>query len=326
MAEKLENKELTLDGLLKHISHKSFFGFYVFHGDEIGLMKTYIEQMSKASGKEIKWCDSIQEVIARAGRNTLIPESYIYLVQDDKSLFSNKNAPKLLRGIKTNIIISIYTKINKTSKLYKDHKDQFVPFSSLPAEILYNTLISKRINLNKNNGIRLAEVCQCSYSLICNEIDKINTYIDFCKSNGDNINADEAFLLCLSGGAIYQPIGDITFQLVDAIVARQDPRKMERLLLQAKLIQEPPLLTLSLLYNRYRNLMIYSGLQDKENNVEKQTGFTFHEVRSCAYNSKKYEFDELIDIVKGIQELEYGIKTGGIKEEYALNYFIAKYI
>ena len=326
MAEKSEIKELTLDGLLKHISHKSFFGFYVFHGEEIGLMKTYIAQISKASGKAIKWCDSIQEVIARATRNTLIPESFIYLVQDDKSLFSNKNAPKLFRGIKTNIIISIHTKISKTSKLYKDHKDQFVPFSTLPPEILYNTLISKKLSLNKGNGIKLAEACQCSYSLICNEIDKIKTYMDFCKSGGQKITPDEAFLICLSGGAIYQPIGDITFQLVDAIVSRQNPRKMENLLLQAKLIQEPPLLTFSLLYNKYRNLMIYKGLQDKEHDVEKQTGFNHNEIRSCEYNSKQYEFVELIEIVKGIQELEYAIKTGGMKEEYALSYFIAKYI
>ena len=311
--------------ILKHqIQTNSPSNFYIFVGDEIGQMRLYWNQIASKRNLEIEWMDSLQMLLMRVSKNSLISSSKLYIIQDDRTFSSNPKLWEVVpKKLKSNILIMVYTKLDKKSKLRK--LNSCVVFEKLPAETLSNHIM-KIVPLSKQSAMQLAEVCELSYDRCLLEADKIKCYMNYRESCDSPITADQALRLLLSEGAIYQPIGDITFNLVEAIVSRKNPKHIETLMIQAKQIQEPPLLTLSLLYNKYRALLLVKSLGNNTEDAATKTGLNNYEVKSALYSISRYELWELESIVKGIQELEYAVKTGGIKEEMALDYFVAKFI
>lgn len=304
----------------------SLYNFYVFTGTETAIMRQYITRISVTAKKPVEWVESLQECLLRISRSVLVAAPKLFIVQDDRMFLSRPNLwSKMPSLLKKHTLILIYSKFDGRSKFVKQHEAVCVAFNKLPAETL-SKYIMKKINLTETNAKSLAEVCECSYDRVLQEIDKIQAYADYRATTDSPITVDQAFRLCLSEGVIYRPIGDITFELVDAIVSRRDLNKIETLLIQAKLIQEPPLLTLSLLYNKYRSIMIYKSLGNDTENASERSGLTSSEIRTAKYNQSVYTLEELKNIVYSIQELEYGIKTGGIREDAAIDYFIAKYL
>lgn len=315
---------MDLFELKKQIQTKALYNYYIFAGEETGIMNIYINHINSICKLPVEKCDTVQSVYERIKKPGLVSNSKLFIVMDDKSFMKNEKLWKLVpKLIKSNRLILIYTKIDKRGKFFK--QNDYVPFNPLTSEVLAK-YICKDIKLSESNARILAEVCECSYNRCCQEVDKIKSYIDYRKSVNDEVTPDMAFRLMLNDGTIRKPIGDITFDVVDAIMDRNNIAKIEKLMDQVKAKQEPRLLLLSLLYTNFRNLFIVQSLGNNSVDYEKVTGLTKFQINQARRNIGKYDIRELRAAMDIIQEMEYGVKAGLIEENFSLDYLIAQII
>ena len=95
--------------------------FYIFTGEEEGIMDIYIRQICKKLGLTIKWADSIQEVSKQLNLKSLVKVRYLYLVRQDNAFKQEEKLWEMLKnGISGQHIILIQPEIDKrSSKFYK---------------------------------------------------------------------------------------------------------------------------------------------------------------------------------------------------------------
>lgn len=297
--------------------------FYIFAGEETGLMKVYINQIAKRSGKAIEYIDTVQNAYQRIVRSALVSEPKLFVVMDDKSFFKAEKLWHTLQSkVKNNILLLLYTKADKRSKFFKSM--DYVPFNPLVPEVLAK-YIMKAVPLSEAAARSLATVCECSYNRCLQEADKINAYIGYRQSINDPVTADLAYRLLLNDNVIYRPIGDVTFSIVDSIMNRNDVANIEQNLIKMKTVNEPRLLLLSLLYNNFRNLLLYQQCTDK-NNVESLTGLTKMECNVARNRVGRYSDNELLRAMSIIQDLESGVKLGKIDEPIVIDYLVAQIV
>lgn len=132
---------------------------------------------------------------------------------------------------------------------------------------------------------------------------------------------DEAFEILLKDGTIYQPSYDAIFDLVDAILDRKVNRSF-KLLQYSYDVGEATMVMLSVLYNNAKAVLqvqTYDG-----NNLSSATGLTGWQIKNAKCHINKYTDEELTDMLKLIQKIECGIKTGLISDEYAMSYLLVK--
>lgn len=307
--------------LKTQIQNNSLYNFYLFVGEELGIMKIYLNQISNCLNKPLEWQDSIRNCLHTIQRSSLLASPKVYVVQDDSTFLKSEKLQKnISRNLKDNTLILIYTKADKRSKFWKNA--DYVKFNPLNPEMLAN-YIMKSVKLSTSNAVHLANICNCSYDRCLLEADKINQYTNYRNKIGENISADQAFRELLSEGVIYQPIPDITFKLVDAIMNRSNISEIQKYLILAKEKNEPKLLLVSLLYTNFRNLYMYQSLSDRDKDPQKRTGLTSFELRSAKYRLGNYSDSELLRAMKILQSLEYGVKSGEIFEAIILDYFVA---
>lgn len=315
---------MDLFELKKQIQTGALYNYYIFAGEETGIMNIYINQIDRICKLPIEKCDTVQAVYERIKKPGLVSNNKLFIVMDDKSFMKNEKlwsiVPKMVRG---NRLILIYTKIDKRGKFFK--QNDYVAFNPLPSEIL-GKYICKDIKLSESNARILADICECSYNRCLQEVDKIKSYLGYRESINDAVTPDMAFRLMLNDGTIRKPIGDITFDVVDAIMDRNNVAKIEKLMQQVKAKHEPRLLLLSLLYTNFRNLFIVQSLGSSCSDYEKVTGLTKFQINQARRNLGKYDIRELRAAMDIIQEMEYGVKVGLIEEEFSLDYLIAQIV
>ena len=129
------------------------------------------------------------------------------------------------------------------------------------------------------------------------------------------------FQQLLKQGVIYQPIGDITFLFTDAILTR-NRANTAKYLLQAKAIGESEVLTLSVLYNGFKQILMVQGLGKDQSEPSKRTGLTPWQVKMAKEKQGHYSIPELVNALKVIRFVEKGIKTGAIDADVAVEYVI----
>lgn len=315
---------MDLFELKKHIQGRMIRNFYVFAGEETGIMKIYVDQIAKTINLPIERLDTVQSVYQRTHRASLVRSSTLFVVQDDKGFMKDEKLwGKMSQILKGNYLVLIYTKLDKRSKFFKQM--DYVPFNPMTPEVLAKYII-KATPISEPSARGLAEICECSYNRCLQEADKINTYISYRESIGDSITPDMAYRLLVNEGAIHKPIGDITFEVVDAIMDRNSLPEIERCLKNVKAKSEPRLLLLSLLYNNFRNLLMCQTTGPDNPDIQALTGLTAFELNASKRRVGRYSNGELLRAMSLLQELEYGVKTGTVEEAFSLDYFIAQVI
>lgn len=316
---------MDLAELKKHIHTRTIHNFYVFAGEEVGIMKEYINQISKVIDKPVEYIDSVSALVERVSRAGLVSRHKVYVVYEDKSFLKAESLwTRLPASVKKDNVILIYPKPDKRNRFFKSCEKFVVTFNLFAPQSLAH-FIMKKVSMNEPNATQLAQICECSYSRCMQECDKINSYIGYRQSVSDPITPDMAFRLLLNSGAIYQPIGDITFEVIDDIMARTDVKRIEKRLFQVRTIQEPRLRLFSLLYNNFRALVMYMSLPDKSK-ADTEAGMSKRDIFVAQKYSNRYSLAEAIRALELIQSIEFGIKTGTIPEEISLDYFIAQVI
>lgn len=301
---------MEINALKAQIKSGEFDKYYIFHGEEHQVMKIYIQKMAEKTKADIQYIDSIFDLMAQTKSKSLIKQTHVYIIMDDKEFLSNEKAWTAFQGVKDSIVIFYYTKADKRLKFWKHFKDRAVEFQKLEERILVK-YIQKEIDLSEENCKKLIEICESDYSRILLEIDKIKQYSEGNPTLIRNVE-NNAFEMLIKDGTVYVPAKDAIFDFVAAVLDRNVILAYE-LLEQSYGVGEANLTLLSVLYNSAKTL-----LQVQSSKNYKELGLNGFSVKNVLPYKNRYTNGELVKMMKLIRTSEKGIKTGEIPDDISV--------
>jgi DNA polymerase III delta subunit len=304
----------------KQITSKGIDKCLLLFGEETAIMDIYLSKIYKTLDVEVVRPETMREAFSRMTQKTLDKKPRCFVVRDDMDFFKDEKIwARVFNEAEKgkDYLIVIYSSMDKRSKFYKQHTEKLIEFAKLNSEML-STYIDKLLpGLDAQDRIRMAEICDCSYSRILLECDKVKHFVSANKKY-DNQSALEHLI---TSGVIYQPIGDITFKFTDAILTRNF-RDTGLYLQQARQKQEPEIMVLSILYNSFKQILMVQGLGRDQSDACKRTGLTAWQVKLAKEKEGHYTLPQLVNALKVIRFVEKGIKTGQIDSDISLEYAI----
>lgn len=317
---------MELAQLMQHLAGGTNIPHYmIWYGEEQKIIDMYLDRI-KSFYKPVH-CESVSFVVNQLRVKSLDKSNKIYIVTEDEEYRKNEqawqNVKEMLNKSK-HILLLRYAGVNKKLKFYTQQKESFTEFVHLQPDIL-TSYIQKDIDLSDSNCEKLISMCGNDYGRILLEMDKIwqlrSSIFSHLEKGRDIIEADEAFDILIKQGAIYSEIGDITFELTNAVLGGYPDKAIQKLD-EAKRKGEPTLRIISILYDGFRNLVSYNALGKDKKDAGKRTGLTGWQIKQCIDLNGGYSMKELIRNMMLCQRVESGIKTGTIEEEIALEYCI----
>lgn len=315
---------MKITDLMQEIKTHKFKGYHTFFGDEYAVMNIYISMIEKC-GYHLKYVDTISQVLNDIRKKSLTNEKFLYIVFDDSTFQKAEEKWEQVKEIMNHskhLLIGKYPKIAKTTKFYKQNEDCTVEFEKLSKDVLVKYIKKDLPELKEKYCEELVEICEYDYGRILLEINKIKTYRETTYDRDDYKDTfDTCYKKLLSQNIIHRGIGDITFKLTDAVLLG-DLKQSEKYLYQAKQKGEPTLMILSILYDTFRNMLLVQGLGKDKHNASERTGLTGWQVHNVMSKIGGYTINELINNLRIIQKVEFGIKSGTIEESFAMDYTI----
>lgn len=310
---------MELSNLMKCLATGEGLPHYmIWYGEEQKIIDMYLDRI-ETFYKPVH-CESVSFVVNQLRVKSLDKSNKIYIVTEDEDFRKNEqawnNVKEMLNKSKY-ILLLRYANVNKKLKFYTQQKESFTEFVHLQPDIL-TQYIQKDISLSDENCEKLISMCGNDYGRILLEIDKINQYLD---GKRKDIFPNDAFRLLCEQGAIYSEIGDITFELTNAVLGGYPDKAIQKLD-EAKRKGEPALRIASILYEGFRNLVSYNALGKDKKDASKRTGLTGWQIKQCIDLNGGYSMKELIRNMMLCQKVEAGIKTGTIDDSIALDYLI----
>ena len=313
---------MELMELMEKISSCNIPHYSIFFGDEQKIVDDYIQRIRNSLDNNYISCESVQAVLNITRRKTLDKRCRIFTVIDDFNFMKNEDAWELVRkqfNKSKDYLIIRYNTLSKKEPFYKKNKQFFVQFSHLSNEVLHMYVSRILSDLNEENISKLIDYCDNDYGRILLECDKINQYRQSCNIKDKFIN--ECFLELDKQGLFYKQIGDITFELTNAVLGGYPDTAIKKLE-ESKRKGESAMMIASILYSGFRNLLAYQGLGNNKTDVMKRTGMTKGELYGCTKNVGGYSLAEIKRNMLLCQSIETGVKLGKIDEEIALEYLV----
>lgn len=305
---------MTIQDIQKQIINKQLDNVYIFTGEEIAIQKIYINKLAQVNNMQIEYVDSYNQIKNRLKNTNLFNEIKLYVVIDDIEFTKAELIWNELDYMQSsNIIIFKYNNMDKRNKFYKHYENKIVEFNKLSDDVLTH-YIKKEIALNDSNCKELINICNSNYNQILLEIDKIKNLED-ARLNDYN----DVFQYLDNCEAFHKEISDITFEFIDNVLKRKTKPIFE-LQKQLQQIDESNIKLLSLLYTGFKTVLLIQSC--KSNDICKTTGLQYYQVK---YNQDKvniYSTSELVNVLKLIQYVEEGIKTGTIDETISIDYLL----
>lgn len=311
---------MNLTQVKNNIMNRTLAPVYIFTGDEIGVMDIYIQQMAKATKKQVVRADTFKNVFPNlTGRDMLSQGQCIYVIRDDKKVLETEKVWEIIQGADwEDVVVLIYTSLDKRTSFYKKHTDLICEFGCLDDAVL-TKYIQKEIPLSQVNCERLIKVCESSYSRIMLEVDKIKQYLQSVDPTGDDLTWDQGFQRLLKDGTIYQPASDSIFEWCDAVMCRDCSVAFDFMDVCFR-SGEASLTMLSVLYTNMKHTLQVQA--HKGADITKSTGLTGWQVQCVKKFTGKYTISELIRGMSIIREMEVGIKTGKIEDTMVIPYVL----
>ena len=313
---------MELLDLMKKISQNDIPNFLILFGEEQKILDIYIEHiLSTTKGKRI--CkDSVSSVMQSVGKKSLDKSIKVYTVIDDMDFLSaDKKWDSVKQSLKRDYLILRYHSLDKRSAFIKHNKKDSVEFSHLSKDVLCQYISRDLPDLREENATKLIEYCGGDYGRILMEIDKITQYNEYIDDLTNGISVNDCFEELDNQGLFHKEIGDITFELTDAVLGGY-PEKAIQKLDEAKRKGEPAMRIVTILYSGFRNLLAYQGLGKNKKEAMERTGLTKGEIWGCNKNMGWYNLSELRRNMLLCQKVESGIKIGDIDEDIALEYLV----
>lgn len=311
---------MKLPDLQKQIVSKNIDRVLLLFGEEVAIMDIYLDKIYKVTGGDVLRFDSVKEAYAKmVQRRITTGNSRVFVVRDDKDfLKADKEWAKVFNAAESgaDYLILIYSSMDRRSKFYKQNQEKLCEFEKLSSSVLAGYINRLLPGMTSQEQEQFAQVCECNYSRVLLEADKVKHY-----AKVRYLENGPAFRELLKQGVIYQPIGDITFLFTDAILTR-NRRDTAKYLQQAKAIGESEILTLSVLYNGFKQILMVQGLGSDQSEPVKRTGLTPWQVKMAKEKQHHYSIPELVNALKVIRSVEKSIKTGAIDADVAVEYVI----
>lgn len=309
---------MELVDLMKRISSNDIPHFLILFGEEQTILNIYLTHILEVTNTKRISADSVSYVMQNINKKRFDKSIRLYVVQDDMTFLRAEDSWETVRNTPTkDYIILRYHSLDKRSAFVKKNQQNLVEFARLSREVL-QTYISKDLpDLSEKNSSKLVEYCNYDYGRILMEIDKIKQY----SSVRTDLTIDSCFVQLDKQGLFHKEIGDITFELTNAILGGY-PETVIQKLDEAKRKGEPAMMIVSILYNGFRNLLAYQGLGSNKQGAMERTGMTKGELYGCTKNVGGYSITEVKRNMLKCQEIEAGIKMGTIDEDIALEYAV----
>ena len=309
---------MELVDLMKRISSNDIPHFLVLFGEEQTILNIYLTHILEVTNTKRISADSVSYIMQNINKKRFDKSARLYVVQDDMAFLRAEDSWESVRNTSTkDYIILRYHSLDKRSAFAKKNQQNLVEFSRLTKEVL-QTYISKDLpDLSEKNSSKLVDYCNYDYGRILMEIDKIKQY----SSVRTDLTIDSCFVQLDKQGLFHKEIGDITFELTNAVLGGY-PETVIQKLDEAKRKGEPAMMIVSILYNGFRNLLAYQGLGSNKQGAMERTGMTKGELYGCTKNVGGYSITEVKRNMLKCQEIEAGIKMGTIDEDIALEYAV----
>lgn len=309
---------MELVDLMKRISSNDIPHFLILFGEEQTILNIYLTHILEVTNTKRISADSVSYIMQNINKKRFDKSVRLYVVQDDMAFVRAEDSWETVRNTSTkDYIILRYHSLDKRSAFVKKNQQNLVEFSRLTKEVL-QTYISKDLpGLSEKNSSKLVDYCNYDYGRILMEIDKIKQY----SSVRTDLTIDSCFVQLDKQGLFHKEIGDITFELTNAVLGGY-PETVIQKLDEAKRKGEPAMMIVSILYNGFRNLLAYQGLGSNKQGAMERTGMTKGELYGCTKNVGGYSMAEVKRNMLKCQEIEAGIKMGTIDEDIALEYAV----
>lgn len=313
---------MELVDLMKAISENSIPHYLVLFGEEQAILNIYIQHI--AQNYKIVHCDTVAYALSQVGKKSIDKSNKVYVVNEDIAYTKAKENWKSVKQTfskSRHILLIKYHSLDKRSKFYLNNKQNSVEFTHLSKDVLISYINQKLPNLSEKNSSKLVDYCNYDYGRILMEIDKIRQYNEYIANLTNGISVNDCFEELDKQGLFHKEIGDITFELTNAVLGGYTETAIQKLD-EAKRKGEPAMMIVSILYNGFRNLLAYQGLGSNKQGAMERTGMSKGELYGCTKNVGGYSITEVKRNMLKCQEVEAGIKMGTIDEEIALEYIV----
>lgn len=309
---------MELVDLMKRISANDIPHFLILFGEEQTILNIYLTHILEVTNTKRISADSVSYIMQNINKKRFDKSIRLYVVQDDMAFLRAEDSWETVRNTPTkDYIVLRYHSLDKRSAFVKKNQQNLVEFARLSRGVL-QTYISKDLpDLSEKNSSKLVEYCNYDYGRILMEIDKIKQY----SSVRTDLTIDSCFVQLDKQGLFHKEIGDITFELTNAVLGGYPETAIQKLD-EAKRKGEPAMMIVSILYNGFRNLLAYQGLGSNKQGAMERTGMTKGELYGCTKNVGGYSIAEVKRNMLKCQEIESGIKMGTIDEDIALEYAV----
>lgn len=312
MSLKPINNMITLKN---DINNKSLQPFYIFAGNDIGLMNLYISKM----GNVVR-ADNVASIWTKITSRTLFDKAdpTIYVVRDDKDFMSKHSVHENMVAkqrslIRKDTLVLLYTSLDSKTTFAHTMFDYTVMFNHMTENQLLRHVCNKT-DMNEEEARYFIAKCKCDYTQIENEIDKINRYV--AEQGTSKVNYFD-----IVDQLVYAVEDFNIFDLIDAINKREEA---DAIVLLDSMIGhgESGLGLLSLLYTNFHNACKIVGYLGTEGICEK-TGLTPYVVGNLSKTlCKAYSPNSILACLRLIQDVESGIKTGKYEETFGVQYAV----
>lgn len=313
---------MELVDLMKKISNNDIPHFLIFFGEEQKIIDIYIQNIVQLAGVKKVVVDNVSQAIKDNGKKSLDKSIKVYVATEDTAfLTKDESWENVRKSMHKNYLILRYHSLDKRSAFVKKNQQNIVEFSHLSDEVLQQYIQRDLPDLSDENVSKLISYCNKDYGRILMEVDKVKQYNEYINDLTNGISVDDCFEELDKQGLFHKEIGDITFELTNAILGGY-PEKAIQKLDEAKRKGEPAMMIASILYNGFRNLLAYQGLGNNKQRAMERTGMTKGELYGCTKNVGGYNINEVKRNMLFCQEIESGIKMGKIDEDIALDYLV----
>lgn len=314
---------MELVDLMKKISNNDIPHFLIFFGEEQKIIDIYIQNiMQSVDGKKVV-VDNVSQAIKDNGKKSLDKSIKVYVVTEDTAfLTKDESWENVRKSMHKNYLILRYHSLDKRSSFVKKNQQNIVEFSHLSDEVLQQYIQRDLPDLGDENVSKLISYCNNDYGRILLEVDKIWQAQSSRLSNFNiNLDSNDCFEELDKQGLFHKEIGDITFELTNAVLGGYPETAIQKLD-EAKRKGEPAMMIVSILYNGFRNLLAYQGLGKNKQGAMERTGLTKGELYGCTKNVGGYSIAEVKRNMLFCQKVEAGVKMGTIEEDIALEYLV----
>lgn len=311
---------MNLPQLKEQLKAQHVEPLYIFFGPDTAIMDVYINKIAQTMQTSATRVDTMSQIYSKLQNRSIMKTRSCFVIRDDKEYMQQERVwDGMIAGTAQgdNVIILVFTAMDKRSKFFKKHTDIMTEFERMSAEVLAKH-IKKQIGLNEKCGQQLAEMCACDYGRAMLECDKLQHL-----SSAKKITVDQAFAVALQDKLIYVPPQDAIFEMVDSVCTRKEAYSFS-LWQELQERKESPLAIISLLYTNFRSMLLVQSSGDSGPGICDRTGLTAWQVKLAKEKMGHYNVAELLNCMCIIRSIEKGIKTGAVDQDKAIDILLVQ--